>query len=511
MYSVRFRLAVQLMLAVTVLLAAFGFYSYHEARLTLLDNFERQLLASTQRAQLSLPAPMWNFDDDMVRSVVQSELAYEGIIAIELLNTDGDRRELLTLDPANEEQPLSELEEPPAGFEVREFPLVHQEYGDSNEVGSGRYYVDPSIIEPQLKALLWRQIALVVVLNLVITALLLVLLQRTLMRPLQRISLEVDAIDRGDGDLTRRLPEPRARELKPLSEGINRFIGSVQIIVQQTTQDARALEAQANSARQQAAETSHYSEQQQGTLANMRSTSEHFRQSILTIDVQAQSALDKISATEQASDKGVEVIEQLVKRVDELVAQIKTVSESANQLIAEGQQISEILGVIRSIAEQTNLLALNAAIEAARAGEAGRGFAVVADEVRNLSLRTEQSTDEIDQHIGTMRQVSQQLEGGLQTLSEETRSTVTLCQDADTAMSDIRRVSAETSDCNRQIGEATHEQTSAVTDMSKIIEEVSGSASSMHQLAADSSANAEQVSQLADSVLRQLQRFKVES
>lgn len=510
MYSVRLRLVAQLMITVTLLIAGYSYYSYIQAEGKLLAEFERQVVASGQRAQLSLPGPIWNFDEDMVKALIQSELAYEGIIAIATTNGDGERTQLLALSD-DEQAPLVSLEQPPETEAVRDFELQHEEYGEVNTVGIARFYLDPSIMEPELRALLWQQIALVVVLNLAISLVLLILMQRTLMAPLQRISAAVKDINSGDGDLTRRLPAPRAKELKPLSDGINGFIASVQDIIQQTTQDARELELQADGARQQAANTSHYSEQQQQTLANMRSASEHFQQSIVTIDQHAKDALKKISATEQASNQGVSVIEQLVARVNALAGKIDAVNHSASQLIAEGQQISDILGVIRSIAEQTNLLALNAAIEAARAGEAGRGFAVVADEVRNLSVRTEQSTDEIDQHIGTMRQVSSQLEGELHSLAEATDGTVSLCQEANDAISAIRIVSADAANCNRQISHATHEQTSAVSDMSHTIEEVSGSASSMHQLAADSSANAEQVSQLADSVLQQLQRFTVNS
>ncbi|ASP40648.1 hypothetical protein CHH28_19130 [Bacterioplanes sanyensis] len=510
MYSVRFRLAAQLVFVVTLLLAAFGYYSYQQAEANLMAEFERQIAASAKRTQLSLPGPIWNFNEQMTQSVIQSELAYEGIIAIEVINTDGERTLLFTLSD-NPEEPITALEEPPALDDVREFALQYEDYGEMNDVGIANYYVDAAFIQPQLTRLMWRQVALVVVLDLVIGAMLLILMGRTLMGPLQRITTAVDAVASGDGDLTRRLPTPRAVELQPLSLGINTFIESVQDIVQQTTHDAKALEAQAGSARQQAADTSGYSQQQQTLLTNMRSASEHLRESIVAIDQQAQSALDKISTTEHAADQGVQMIAQLVRRVDELVEQIAAVSNSANQLIAEGQQISDILGVIRSIAEQTNLLALNAAIEAARAGEAGRGFAVVADEVRNLSARTEQSTDEIDQHIGTMRQVSSQLEAGLHNLSDATQSTVSLCDDANTSIAAISTASSDTAECNRQISHTTQEQTSAVSDMSTTIEEVSDSASSMHQLAVDSSDNAEQVSQLAASVLRQLQRFKVDS
>jgi methyl-accepting chemotaxis protein len=172
----------------------------------------------------------------------------------------------------------------------------------------------------------------------------------------------------------------------------------------------------------------------------------------------ASSASDAAQLSERATHTGSERVTQTVNAIQALTATVETTSNEVQGLATQAQSISKVLDVIRAIAEQTNLLALNAAIEAARAGEQGRGFAVVADEVRALAHRTQASTREIEQMIGGIQIGSEQAVSSMQRSCNEARSSLDIAQEAGSALAQIAQAITDINEKNLLIATASEEQ-----------------------------------------------------
>ncbi|WP_446676523.1 methyl-accepting chemotaxis protein [Pseudomonas luteola] len=172
----------------------------------------------------------------------------------------------------------------------------------------------------------------------------------------------------------------------------------------------------------------------------------------------AASASDAAQLSERATYTGSERVSQTVDAIQILAATVETTSNEVQGLATQAQSISKVLDVIRAIAEQTNLLALNAAIEAARAGEQGRGFAVVADEVRALAHRTQASTREIEQMIGGIQVGSEQAVRSMQQSCHEARASLDIAQEAGAALAQIAQAITDINEKNLLIATASEEQ-----------------------------------------------------
>nr|ELU0817182.1 methyl-accepting chemotaxis protein [Pseudomonas putida] len=271
------------------------------------------------------------------------------------------------------------------------------------------------------------------------------------------------------GDLTQNLQVNRRDELGQLqasmqrmTQGLRELIGGIGDGVTQIASAAEELSAvtEQTSAgvNNQKVETD-----QVATAMNQMTATVH------EVARNAEQASEAALMADQQAREGDRVVGEAVAQIERLAGEVINSSEAMNQLKAESDKIGSVLDVIKSVAQQTNLLALNAAIEAARAGEAGRGFAVVADEVRSLAQRTQQSTEEIEELIAGLQSGTQRVASVMDNSRQLTDSSVELTRRAGSSLETITRTVSSIQAMNQQIATAAEEQTAVAEEINRSV------------------------------------------
>lgn len=297
--------------------------------------------------------------------------------------------------------------------------------------------------------------------------------QKTIGKKLRQLASALQEIAEGDGDLTRRLDESRKDELGEVAHWFNLFVGKLQHLMGDIKGSTDSL---TGSARQlsQIAEKSNteITEQQMQTdqLATAINEMAAAVQEVAHNTKQAATTADK--ANREASN-GRSIVNGNIDAMDSLANEIQKASAVIHQLQSESNEIGGVLDVIKGIAEQTNLLALNAAIEAARAGEQGRGFAVVADEVRTLASRTQESTQEIQNMIERLQSRAQEAVKVMNENQAQSQAGVENASRVNDSLQNINTAIEEISNLNTQIASAADEQSHVAEEVNRNIQQIS--------------------------------------
>ncbi|WP_114154784.1 methyl-accepting chemotaxis protein [Chromobacterium haemolyticum] len=257
-----------------------------------------------------------------------------------------------------------------------------------------------------------------------------------------------------------------------------------------------------------ASEVANGSERQSEAATSMAASIEELTVSINHISDRAQDARSLSEQSGESSQQGSEVISRAVAEMRRINESVELAAGTINELVDKAQVISGIMQVIKDIADQTNLLALNAAIEAARAGEQGRGFAVVADEVRKLSERTAQATEEIAGMIAEIQQSSTQSHGSMEEAVRRAKNGLELAEQGGEAVGEISRSAGGVLGVVNDISHALKEQGTASQDIAQYVEQIAMSSSKNAQAASTASAALADMSQLAGSLRGLVSRFR---
>ena len=367
----------------------------------------------------------------------------------------------------------------------------------------------------QLRADIDQRIASILTSILAIAAVLLVclgiaglMLSNTLLRPLQLMKDNLDDIAAGEGDLTRRLPGG-PDELGQLAGSFNRFVEKIQGLVRQVVELSGQLSTQVQAVESQSRRSETAMEQQRHETVQVATAINEMSAAAQEVAHSAQNAANAAQQTDSQGQQAKQVVNGSIASIHALVEDIRGSETSLDSLQQDVQSIVGVLGVIRSIAEQTNLLALNAAIEAARAGEAGRGFAVVADEVRGLASRTQQSTQEIQVMIGRLTAGTHSAVESMRQSCEAGSSTREQATQAGASLDSMASLIGTISSMNAQIASAAEEQTAVAEEINQSVHQIAQAVESVAEQTRQGAQTAHNLSSLEHRLRALVGQFRI--
>ncbi len=356
------------------------------------------------------------------------------------------------------------------------------------------------------KMIIWAELSVILV-ALLVVGILAMTLKKTFLGPLKNVMQDIRHF--ADGDFSQHIDKSRldelgelARNLGHMQEEIVNIISAVKSTSVELNDASSRINTTAGEINDQTGKTDHYMDQVATAMHEMSMT-------VQEVAGNASGAADAAQAADSSARGGLVVMEKTIGSINALSDEVDKVSGAMDKLEADTASVGAVLDVIKGVAEQTNLLALNAAIEAARAGEQGRGFAVVADEVRGLAQRTQESTEEIQQIIETVQSGAAAAVRAMRESKEQTSSTVELASEAGESIRNITESISSIRDMNTQIATAAEEQSYAAEEISKNVVSVTELAQEAHKSSRHASEIASSLDKTSGELSELITRFKV--
>lgn len=330
-------------------------------------------------------------------------------------------------------------------------------------------------------------------------------------KPLNALTARLKQISSGDGDLTQRLEEGREDEIGETAAAFNRFTENQAQIIQQVKQAMQAFMTSMTTVGENMDRLHHSTSEQQTDSDKVADAMQQMSQAVNDIAASAAQAAESAQDANSLAVNGKKVVSESVSTIHDITTNIGATSEVVKKLDSRTHSISSVTNAISEITDQTNLLALNAAIEAARAGEQGRGFAVVADEVRNLAKRTQELTDEIRTNIDSLNQESTDAMQAMELSLENSHQLDDKAGLSGQALEEITSSVDAISGMNLMVASAVEEQSVTAVEINRNVEHLKESAIDADQHAMQTLKEVSNLLELADDMQSLLNRFKTEA
>ena len=444
--------------------------------------------------------------------------------------TSGPNAGTLLIHPAQEGKNISESQDADGRFFIKEilekrngvvfYPWMNAAAGETTArekivvfgeykpwnwiVGSGSYTDEIFSLAVRARNIM---IGATVVLTLILLGVLIFYLNRIVIAPMRDLVLSSQRI--ADGDLTVVVDTARKDEVGKVMGAIQQMVAKLSGIIGEVSKAADTISTASEHLSASSTEVSHATEKQAQSTASSAAALEEVTISINEVSSLAEATEESSKRTAALTSDSVAAIRQAVDEIESMAKSIGAASDQVSGLVKRSEEVGGIAGVIREIAEQTNLLALNAAIEAARAGEQGRGFAVVADEVRKLAERTTRATHEIAKVISLIQQETHQTVDGMQATAPKIKDGLQKVNEVSVMLDLIAGEAAESRNRAVEVASATREQAVAANDIAKSVEHVAQTTEETNATMHNNAESATQLLEMAQKLRQQVAYFKV--
>ncbi len=372
-------------------------------------------------------------------------------------------------------------------------------------IGSGTYPGD-------IAGAFWSSAGSAAVMTLIFAGLMAIiirLISNSIEVPLTQLRHTMSSIAKGDGDLTQRISITGDDEITRLSQSFNQFISQIHEIIRESVNATNEVASLGREIAAMGSATRKLTDEQMQESDHVATGATEMSQTIQEIADNADKAADAVKVVEGNSKAGLTTMQNTQAHIADLADQIQASRASIQSLRSETESIGTVLEVIRGIAEQTNLLALNAAIEAARAGEQGRGFAVVADEVRTLASRTQESTEEIHRTISRLQEQAEATVQSMENSANHSEETSEMSQSASEAIARISDAVVTLTEMNLSVASAVEQQSVAANEISQSINRIAGSSNDINNNMSRSDDSGKRLAECSDRLSEQIARFRI--
>lgn len=502
--KLRFNLITSAVLIVVFFL--FGVYNHAQTESALNQSLERQSDAALERLSQSLPVTLWNYETQQMQDIVDAELGADDIRAVYVL--DGDKLLLGRKSDGNRDIAQLDSFEPSKAL-TKEAKLNFDDSGNLTPVGRVVIEIDRSRIDALLDQALIRNIVQIIVIIALLIATITFLLSTLVIRPISEIGAALRDIASGEGDLTRRLERRNNDEVGAVAEHFNSFVGQIHALVRELVQSVADMNSVIQDLVNVAQTTNEGVTRQNSETDQVATAVNEMGATAHEVSKSAAEAAEAASEADTEAQSAQEVVQSTIHSIQSLANEIEEGAKVIDALETDVDGITAMVGVIQGIAEQTNLLALNAAIEAARAGEQGRGFAVVADEVRSLAAKTQTTTEDIQEMINRLEVGAKNAVSVMQSSKEKGVNTVKDIHQTDSSLAGIVNSIRTINDMNAQIASASEEQSAVTEEINRSITNIASVAQETQTGATETDDACHRLSRFAEDVRQKLSNFKV--